>query len=265
MSDLNAKLLRQECEQQGLEWRVEVADEIPSTNDALRQAAAAGAPHGQVLFAESQSAGRGRRDNRWISSRGRDLIVSFLLRPAASMSLWPRITTLAALGVCHAIEEELPLRPTIKWPNDVYVNGRKVCGLLAETVHSPAGQALILGIGLNVNSHEFPPTLAETATSLLQAMPAGVQVRELDRQALALQLLKALSVQLGRLENGFEEAVQEVRQRAWLTGKQIRATADGLEIFGRVLDLDHEGHLQLALPDGSVRILSSADNVRQVI
>jgi len=264
-SRLDEAWLREECAALELPWQVRVVDEIASTSDALRTAAQQGEEHGIVLFAESQTAGRGRRDNRWVTPPGLDLMFSLLLRPTEPISFWPRLTTLAALSICLAIEEELPLKPQIKWPNDIYLNSRKVSGLLAEVVATPKGMALILGIGLNVNSREFPPELADTATSLIQALPSGVTIRALDRQQIALRLLKDLAQQIQHLESGFTDAIAAVRQRSWLIGKQIRATVDGQEIYGRAVDINQEGHLILSLADGSLRTLNSADGVRQVV
>lgn len=262
MNPLSAPGLNEACQAEGLPWRVAVVAETASTNDSLREQAAAGAAAGCVLFAEAQTAGRGRRDNRWLAPPGQDLMFSLLLRPQAAVYLWPRVTTLAALAVCLAIEDQLPLRPLIKWPNDIYLDGRKVSGLLAEV--AGAADALVLGIGLNVNTRTFPPGLEGVATSLLAALPAP-GVRWLDRQALAVALLRELDRQLQRIDEGFAEAVDEVRRRSWLLGRQIRALVAGREVFGRVLDLNAEGHLLLALPDGSSLALASADSVRQVV
>jgi len=90
-------------------------------------------------------------------------------------------------------------------------------------------------------------------------------VSALDRQSLALTILKQLHTQFQRMDDGFHEAIAEVRARSWLLGRQIRATVDGREVFGRALDLNAEGHLVIVLPDGSLTTLSSAEGVRQVI
>lgn len=264
MSRLDADALNTACRAEELPWRVRVVDEIGSTSDAVREAALAGEPSGLVLFAESQTAGRGRRENRWSSSRGKDLMFSLLLRPDSPVGLWPRLTTLAALALCRAVEIELPLKPKIKWPNDVYLNDRKVCGLLAEAVTVKGELTLVLGIGLNVNSSEFPADLANTASSLLLELNAPT-VRELDRQLLAFEILRQLHLQFQRMDQGFHEVISEVRDRSWLLGRQIRATVDGRELYGRALDLNAEGHLILVLPDGTLSTLSSAEGVRQVI
>ena len=243
-----------------LPWRVAVLDEVSSTSDWLKQNAA-DLPVGTVVFAESQTAGRGRRDNRWIAPRGRDLMFSLLLKPAAPVEKWPRITTLAALAICKAIEAELPLQPRIKWPNDIYLNDRKVSGLLAETFSVRTGIHLVLGIGLNVNSLDFPVDLS--ATSLfLQLQPASIP--EIDRNPLANGLLAALHTEFQRIDDDFSAAIAEVRGLSWLIGRQIRARAPQGEVYGRVIDLNEEGHLILEFPDGSTQTLTSADEVRRV-
>ncbi|MES2594490.1 MAG: biotin--[acetyl-CoA-carboxylase] ligase [Verrucomicrobiota bacterium] len=260
MIALDAPFLTTTCQP----WRVRVVEETGSTSDDARAAAMAGEEPGLVILAESQTAGRGRRQNRWQAPAGKDLMLTLLMRPEAPVALWPRMTTLAALAICLAIEEELPLHPQIKWPNDVYLRDRKVSGLLAEAVITKTGPMLVLGIGLNVNTREFPAELADTATSLLLSLPSAPVV-ELNRNDLAASLLRHLHEQSARLDDGFHEVVSEVRKRSWLLGRQIRATVDGTEIYGRAMDLDQEGHLRLAMPDGSLYTLSSAESVRQVV
>lgn len=262
MNVIDAQTLNSECHDRALPWRVEVVDEITSTNDALRELAQKGSASDLVLFAESQTAGRGRRDHRWVTPRGLDLMFSLLMRPTAPVPLWPRYTTLAALAVCLAIEKQLPLKPHIKWPNDLYLNELKISGLLAEVVSTAHGTAFVLGIGLNVNTLDFPPDLS--ATSLLKELKTPL-LRELDRQSLAVAILEQLHGQFQRIELGYHEAVGEVRSRSWLLGKQIRATVDGNELFGRAVDLNAEGHLLVALRDGSVASITSAEGVRQVL
>lgn len=243
-------------------WKVEAHEEVTSTSDLARAAGMAGNPGGLVIFAESQTNGRGQRSNRWITPKGQDLMLSVLLRPQVPTEHWPRLTTLAALAACRAIEAVVPLRPAIKWPNDIYLSGRKVAGLLAETFVGRGEAFLVLGMGLNVNSTSFPPELQGTATSLLRELPAHVQA--LDRNTIAAALLNELRRVLDLWSEAFTEAVDQVRARSLLLGRQIRATLDGREVSGKVLDLNHEGHLVLQLLDGSSQTLSSAAEVRLV-
>ena len=242
-------------------WLVTVLDEVASTSDWIKTRVSE-LQVGSVVFAESQTAGRGRRDNRWIAQRGQDIMFSLLLKPDAAIENWPRITTLAALAVCKAIEAELPLDPRIKWPNDIYLGGRKVSGLLAETVSTREGLRLVLGIGLNVNTLEFPPEIE--ATSLLKCLPSPV-VRTIDRNSLGRRLLDALHQEADRIQNDFSAAISEVRERSWLLGKPIRASVDGTEVHGHALDLSEEGHLVIQLPDGYTATVASAENVRAVM
>jgi BirA family biotin operon repressor/biotin-[acetyl-CoA-carboxylase] ligase len=160
---------------------------------------------------------------------------SLLLRPEAPFEQWPRITTLAALALCKAIEAELPLQPRIKWPNDIYLSDRKVSGLLAETVSTTPGHALVLGIGLNVNTREFAPGIV--ATSLLnelQTPPAPNSTATPSPSACWSAFTPSSSV----IDDDFSAAIAEVRERSWLLGRQIRAKAPQGEVFGRVLDLE---------------------------
>ncbi len=250
--------------QPSVSWQVEVREEAGSTSDVIRELGQAGGPHGLAVLAEKQTAGRGRRENRWLASAGRDLMLSVLLRPPVPQELWPRVTSLAALAICKAIEAGLPLKPLIKWPNDIYLNDRKICGLLAETFFSPSGSFLCLGIGINVNSTGFPSELAATATSLFLEMKGG-HLPVIDRNPLAAGVLQHLAEELERIDAGYADAMREVRERSWLLGRTIRARAQGREVFGRAADLNHEGHLVLVLPDGSSLALSSADEVRWVM
>lgn len=236
---------------------VQVHAELPSTNDHVRQLGLDGYPHGLVVFAESQTAGRGRRENRWCSGPGQDLLMSVLLRPGARMESWPRLTTLAALAVCKAIEFTSALKPAIKWPNDVLVHGRKCAGILAETFAGGSSAFMVLGIGINVNTTAYPPELRDTATSLKLILQ-----RHLDRNTLAIALLKQLDLQLMRWEAGFADAVKEVAERSWVIGRAVTARMDGQPVKGVASSLNDEGHLVLIQDDGRTATLTSAEHVR---
>ncbi len=262
MTPLDPQRLSEILRENPVSWRIQAHEEVTSTSDLARAAGMAGEPGGLAIFAEAQTCGRGQRSNRWITPKGRDLMVSVLLRPDQPVERWPRITTLAALAICRAIEAVVPLKPAIKWPNDIYIGSRKVSGLLAETFVGPGGAFLVLGIGLNVNTMAFPEELQGIATSLLRELPA--HILELDREVLAAALLGELGNAMALWDDAFTEAVAEVRSRSQLLGRQVRAIVEGQEVAGKVLDLNHEGHLVLQLNDGSSMSLSSAADVRQV-
>lgn len=170
--------------------RIIVLESTRSTNDFLRQMLTPELPEGLVVFAEEQTAGRGQRANHWHSAPHQGLWFSLLLRPKIPLTESARLTTWAAEAVTETIRTELALRPTIKPPNDVYLNTRKVCGVLVETKAGPGpGFAAIVGIGVNVNQPlvAFPPELQDKAGSLALAAR-----RPIDRRAFAVALLREL-------------------------------------------------------------------------
>lgn len=239
---------------------VRVHEELASTSDCVRELGFAGHPHGAVVFAESQTAGRGRRENRWNAEPRDDLLFSILLRPDVGLEKFSRLATLAALGLSRGVEVAGAFAPQIKWPNDLLLGGKKFCGILAEMFTSPAGPFLVLGVGMNVNRIAFPPDLRGTATSL--RLESGG--RPLDRTVLAIALLRGLEQALDSWDAGFEKVIADVKRRSALLGKRVRARLGEESVEGAVHDLGSEGGLILRRDDGSVLELTSADNVRLV-
>src|SRR5216110_4101976 len=167
-----------------------VLEQTASTNDAILQITNANSKEGLVIFAEHQTAGRGQRGNRWESATGKGLWFSILLRPGIDLASSPQLTTWAAEAISGAIQNEFSLAPTIKLPNDVQIDGRKVAGILIEMrAQKKAAHLAIAGIGVNVNQslEDFPEELQDKAISL--AMVLGTQV---DRQKFAIALLREL-------------------------------------------------------------------------
>jgi len=167
-----------------------VLDQAGSTNDAILQIANADSKEGLVVFAEHQTAGRGQRGNRWESAAGKGLWFSILLRPRIDLASSPQLTTWAAKAISEVIQNEFPVMPTIKLPNDVQINGGKVAGVLVEMkAQQNAPHLAIAGIGVNVNQgcEDFPKELQSRAISL--AMVLGKKV---DRQSFAVALLRKL-------------------------------------------------------------------------
>ncbi len=137
-----------------------------STNDDARALASDGAAHGTLVLAESQNAGRGRRGAAWIAPPGTSLLCSVVLRPALPPEHWPRLTHVCALAVCEALEalRDVP-PPQIKWPNDIFLSGNKVCGILVESVLAARDGFAIAGLGVNLNltAAGFPHELRDLA------------------------------------------------------------------------------------------------------
>ena len=167
-----------------------VLEQTSSTSDAILQISNVDSKEGVVVFAEHQTAGRGQRGNRWESAAGKGLWFSVLLRPRIDLPSSPQLTAWAAEAISGAIENEFSLTPTIKLPNDVQIDRRKVAGVLVEMrAQKNARHLAIAGIGVNVNQsrEDFPTELQSRAISL--AMALGEQV---DRQKFAIALLRKL-------------------------------------------------------------------------
>lgn len=241
-------------------------EETTSTNDEARRLAAAGHPEGTVVVADHQTAGRGRRGAAWYSPSRQNVLLSVILRPPWPVARWARLTPLAALAVSEALTTLFPtLRPQVKWPNDIYLRGKKSAGLLLESVF-PADRPpfAVLGIGLNVNlsATGLPPDLRESTTSLRLENNGA----PLAREPVVIALLRALDrwTTPARGEEGFAEALEVLRRQSWLLGRVVTARVGGEELHGVAEDLGSEGELLLRQPDGIRRPLTAVEWVRPV-
>jgi BirA family biotin operon repressor/biotin-[acetyl-CoA-carboxylase] ligase len=179
----------------GIGSEIVVVEETESTNDLVWKAVERGVPEGFVVFAERQTKGRGQYGRRWESAAYLGLWFSVLLRPALTLAESPKLTVQLAEAVAAAIADETRCAPTIKWPNDIYLSGRKVAGVLAEgRIAADGNYVAVAGIGININQRldDFPDELRDTAGSL--AMATG---KNISRAKLAVALLKRLATLLG--------------------------------------------------------------------
>ena len=238
-------------------WSVpccEAHDALPSTNDRVRELAGQGAAPFTVVIADEQTRGRGRAGRRWESPPGAGLWMSFLLRPDAGVShaLTP---ILVGLATARAIETLCPaLRPEVKWPNDVLIDGRKAGGILCEGV---GGEAIVVGVGINVSQGDadFPAALRGRATSLGAAGCEGV-----SRAALAGAVLREARSLVEPLPDGLDGGLRrELQRRDALAGRTVRADtgqqgrALGVAADGALL-IEAEGQVQ-AIRGGGVRVV----------
>lgn len=218
---------------------------IDSTNTYAARLAREGAAEGCAVIADEQTGGKGRLGRSWVSPPGVNLYMSLILRPAVSTATVPQVGLLAAVAVADAIEDVCPLIPAIKWPNDILIDGKKVCGILAE-MQTEAGllKAVVLGIGVNVNAplSAFPEELRDKASSLF--LLGG---REIDRSAFTAAVLTHLEkLYILWLEEGFPALRPLWERRATgLLGKVITVAAAEGTITGTVQGLDSDGALLL--------------------
>ncbi|MDQ3172706.1 MAG: biotin--[acetyl-CoA-carboxylase] ligase [Acidobacteriota bacterium] len=232
-------------------------DSLPSTNLEAAQRAIEGAAEGLCVVASEQTAGRGRLQRQWISPKGSGLYFSIVLRPRIHQSSWPLITLAAALAVHDALLETYLLKTDIKWPNDILSNNRKLCGILAETVDTTEGRALVLGIGVNLTSSAFPPEVHQIATSV-QLETGKVPNLEI----ILRNLMIALQRRYEMLQSvcGGEEILREWSVRSsYASGKRIRV-ANGQEVLeGTTRGLESDGALRVETDEGEIRIVRAGD------
>lgn len=227
-------------------WTLVVHEELESTNsELLRQAGRVGA--GTVVLAERQTAGRGRRGAPWFSRDGEGLTFSVLLEPEAPRGLWPRLSLVCGLAVAEAMEG-LGIAVEIKWPNDLLIDGRKVCGILVEA----GAHGVVVGIGINVNGSDFAAELGGRATSMQLA--GG---REFAREEVLGLVLASLRRLAGRLERDFPEVVARIRERCALSGKLVSLEGGSGPLQGRVEGVGDRGELVVVADDGRHEILQA--------
>ena len=242
-------------------WRnVHWLARVDSTQRVARDLARSGAAEGTAVVAEEQTAGRGRLGRTWHSPPGDNLYCSIVLRPPRAPAEVPQIALVAGLAVADAVQETAGRCPAIKWPNDVLLDGKKVCGILTE-MESEMDRVhhVIAGIGVNLNTRRFPRELREKASSLL--LLTG---RPVERAPFTARLLAALEARYGRyLSVGFASVRTEWESYSCLTGTEVRVQGPGGEVAGRVIGLDDDGALRLRGADGRVtRIVAGEVTLR---
>jgi len=201
---LNADRLQRDVGTVVIGREIVVVDQTPSTNDMVYQLASEGATEGLVVFAEYQTAGRGQRGNKWQSPPGKGLCFSILLQPSIRLRDSARLTSWVAESVASTVAGTCELKPRVKPPNDVYIDERKIAGVLVEMRARPgAAHCAVVGIGLNINETEddFPGELSTKAASL--AMLTG---RHQDRAAIAVALLRNLDASYARIQGSYGQS-----------------------------------------------------------
>jgi len=232
---------------------------VGSTNTEATAWARAGAAEGSVVVTEYQSAGRGRHGRTWDAQKGQNLMFSVVLRPTLEADRLGLITVAASVAVAEAIDAFVsPHRATLKWPNDVLLEGRKTCGMLLESSLSgqQAAEVVVLGVGLNVNQTAFPDALADTATSL--RLTTG---RPVPRAALFARLLRHLETRYDAVQAGNDAAVRGAfhdRFDALHEQVSFRVPGTGRTIAGTVQGITETGALRLRTADGP-KIIHAGD------
>ena len=222
-------------------------ESLPSTNTEVARLAQLGAEEGLTIVADEQTAGRGRLQRSWSSPKGAGLYCSVLLRPAFAPDRLPLLTFVAALATGDALLEASEVKTDIKWPNDLLAGERKICGILAEGIETPAGRAVIVGIGINLTNDAFPHELASVATSVAH------EGRRPEREPILAALLKAIARWYALLHEpeGAEKIVAAWASRSsYAVGKLVQVTNGDEVVQGVTQGVESDGALRLETAQG---------------
>jgi len=225
---------------------MEIHECIDSTNTRAKMLAAQGAVHGFLVAADSQTGGRGRFGRQFFSPEHAGVYISFILRPKMPAEKAVMITSMAAVAVARAIEALVDVDVKIKWVNDLYINDRKVCGILSEaSMDFESGQLeyAVLGIGVNVGRIDFPEELRGIATSIFNE--TGVSVSR-------NRLIAEIAGQLETLWDGLKTAtfMDEFRSRSNVIGRQVTVLRGSERIEAEAVDIDDQGRLVIRTEAG---------------
>ena len=232
-------------------------DEIGSTNTEALNQAARGAREGLCIVAARQTAGRGRHGRVWISPKNAGLYFSLVLRPKIETGFLPLITLTAAVAVHDTLEELYKIACDIKWVNDIHVGEKKIGGILAETIETAQGLAVIVGIGINLKSSNFPPQIAATATSIESEAKQIPNVEELLHK---LTAFLSYFTDIFYTANGAEEIRREWKRRStYAFDKAVRVVLENEIILGTTRGIEKNGALRVEMQNGEIRIIQAGD------
>lgn len=230
-------------------------EQIDSTNDECKRRALKGAPDGFAVIARKQTGGKGRRGRRFQSLQDKGLYLSVLLYPQADPSLLSQLTAWTAVAAARAVERASGIAPDIKWPNDLLVNGKKLCGILTESGSSPKGLYVVIGIGVNLTQtdQDFGPELSPIAISLAQLGKA------VSPQEMASPLLEELDRMYRLFPLAREDYLSAYRRRCVTLGKPVRLVEAEQERTATALDIGEDFSLRVRLADGHEEQISSGE------
>jgi len=231
-------------------------DTIDSTNTRAKELALSGAPHGTVVTAGHQSAGRGRLGRSFQSPAGMGIYMSVILRPACPPEALMHLTCAAGTAMCDAVETAVGFRPGIKWTNDLVHDSRKLGGILTELITTPLGLAAVIGIGINCSQQlsDFSPELQGFAGSL--TMVTSIPV---DRAALAAAMIEALQHMDSHLLTKKKQILTRYRADCITIGQDVSVLRGNEVRHGHAVDIDDSGALVVRFHDGHEEAVNSGE------
>lgn len=231
-------------------------DIIDSTNTEAAKQARHGASEGLCVVARQQTAGRGRHGRTWVSEKDSGLYFSIVLRPKFAAKFLPLITLMTGIAAYDTLRE-IGLDPDIKWVNDLLVAEKKIGGILAETVDTTTGLAVIVGIGINLTSRNFPDEIADIATSIEAEIAKRISPDEIAK---ILTRYLIYFYDMLNQENGPAELLREWQRRSsYFSGKSVRVRVADKTIEGVTNGLEENGALRVKMVDGNTTIVQAGD------
>lgn len=232
--------------------------EIDSTNNCARALASQGYPEGTVVVAETQTDGRGRRGRNWYSPDSQGIYVSFILRPTLPLKEISRISLLVAVAAAETLATELDINARIKWPNDILVDNKKICGILSEAVTDTDGiEYIVIGIGVNINNQmqEFPDDFRTAPTSA-----RAENEHPCSRVKILQGLLTSFEQHYFNLLNGnFTQTLEKGRSLSLAIGQKLRLDTINGFVEGQAIDIDDNGFLLLRDQSGIIHTIMSGE------
>jgi BirA family biotin operon repressor/biotin-[acetyl-CoA-carboxylase] ligase len=231
---------------------------IGSTNDEAQRLARKGAEEGLCIVARQQTAGRGRHGRVWISPPGAGLYCSIVLRPKIEMRFLSLITLTTGVAVHDALEETFGLDCDVKWANDIHVRGRKICGILAESLETAKGLSVVVGIGINLRSANFPAEISDLVSSV------EAETKQLPNPENVLQALTARFADLYKILQSGEKGASQIRE-AWAerssyaSGKTVRAVLENETVAGITDGIEENGALRIRTEKGEIKIIQAGE------
>lgn len=239
-------------------WKVHEFESLGSTNDEANRLAVGGAAEGEVVIADCQTAGRGRLDRQWESPAGKNIYLSIILRPETPPTTTSQLTLVAAVAVAETLAKFSKERPAVKWPNDVLIDGKKVCGILTEmSAKRDKTDFVILGIGINVNTDldDFSAEIKETATSL-----ALIKGSTSDRAEIQTELFQKLEHWYRTyLTQGFLPIYERYTALSCLKGQRVEVVFENERKQGIAQGIDDTGALLIKTDDDQIERIIAGD------
>lgn len=236
--------------------RILQLDTVGSTNTEALRHARMGADEGLCIIARTQTAGRGRFDRVWVSEPDAGLYMSLILKPNLTPSEYPLLTLMTGVAV-HRVLEKVGIDADIKWVNDVLVDEKKICGILAETTDSESGLAVVIGIGVNLRPGNFHPEIAGTSTSVESL--TGQKLTPSDFSKLLIEEIVPAYVNFQTVE-GRREILDQWRSRSsYADGRMVTVTTANSTFTGVTRGITDTGGLMVEREDGSITIVTAGE------